>query len=85
MASPASRYLRPLSERPLYRGKRSFGVAAGAANQSAREPLGVVEQNFQNVFRGELLVIFSERQRLGRLNEPLGAVGITVEVHVLIL
>ena len=55
---------------------------AGAIDQTGGEALRIVEQDLENVFGKELLMPFAQRQRLGRLDESAGAVGIFVDVHV---
>ena len=62
--------------------QRRARIAAGPLNETARETLRVVEQNFEKMVGSNLLVVFAEGQRLGRLNEALGAVRVSFEIHV---
>ena len=48
----------------------------------AASPSGIVEQNLEQMFGGELLVAFAQGQRLGGLHETAGAVGEFLEIHV---
>ena len=56
-------------------------MAAGAVDQPGRETLRVVEQDFQQVFGGELLVALAQGQRLRGLHETARAVGEFLEIH----
>ncbi len=65
-----------------------FGLEQGLARASARtvdqtrrEPFLVVEQNFQNMFGGELLMSLAGRQRLRRLNEAARALRVFLDIH----
>src|SRR6202012_2149046 len=71
----------PLGESGLGRGKRRARIAAGAVDQPGGEPFRVVEQDFQKMFRRELLVPLALRKRLGGLHETAAAVGVFVEIH----
>ena len=73
--------LRPLGERCFHRLQCLTGLAAGAIDQTGREPLGIVEQNLEQVFGGKLLMAFAQGQRLGGLHEPAGTVGEFLEIH----
>ena len=68
-------------ERFLGRGQRLARVAAGAVDQAAHEPFGIVEQDLENMFGGELLMPFPQRKGLGGLNETASAVGIFLDIH----
>ncbi len=81
LPGPAAGNLRPLGERRLGRRQRGARIAAGAIDQSGREPFRVVEQDFQQMFGGELLVPLALRERLCRLDETAAAVGIFLEIH----
>ena len=65
LAGTAAGNFRPLGKRGLDGRKRRARMAAGAINQTGREPLGVVEQDFQEMFGRELLVSLALRERLG--------------------
>jgi hypothetical protein len=56
-------------------------LAAGALDQRRGEALRIVDQDFQNVFGRELLMVLPERESLGRLNETTDAVGIFLKIH----
>ena len=81
LPGPAAGNLRPLGERRLGRRKRGARIAAGAVDQTGRRAFGVVEQDLQQMFGGELLVPLALRERLGRLHETAAAVGIFLEIH----
>ena len=57
-------------------------IAAGAVDQPGRQPFRVVEQDFEQMFGGELLVALAQGQRLRGLHETAGAVGVFLEIHV---
>jgi hypothetical protein len=56
-------------------------LAAGALDQRRGKAFRIVDQDFQNVFGRELLVILPESESLGRLNETTDAVGIFLKIH----
>ena len=85
LAGAAARDRGPLLERRLDGRERGARIAAGAVDEPRGEPFGVVEQDFQEMFGGELLVSLALRERLGRLDETAAAVGIFLEIHVLSL
>ena len=59
-------------------------IAAGTIDEARRQSFRIVEQNFQQMFGGELLVALAQGQRLGGLHETAGAVGVFVEIHRLL-
>ncbi len=79
----AAGHLRPLGQRRLDLLQRRARIAAGAVDQAGRQPLRVVEQDFQHMFGGELLVALAQGQRLRGLHESARAVGIFLEIHAL--
>ena len=81
LAGPAAGHLGQLGERGLDRRKRLARAAAGAVDQTAGQPLGVVEQDLEQMLGCELLLALPQGQRLGRLNEPAGAVREFLEIH----
>src|SRR5262249_12223234 len=76
---------RKLGERGLDRRQRLARTPPCPVDQSARQTLGVVEQNPEQTLVGELLVALAQGQRLGGLNEAAGAVRILLEVHFISL
>src|SRR5262249_8045328 len=78
----AARNLRPFGTARLASGKRRARIAAGGVDQARREPFGIVEQDFEEMFGGKLLVALALRERLRRLHETAAAVGIFLEIHV---
>ncbi len=81
LARAASRYFRHLGERRLRGLQRVARTPAGPVDQARREPLAVVEQNLEDVFRRELLVAFTQGQRLGGLHETARPLGEFFEIH----
>ena len=81
LAGAAARDLGAPGQRPLDRRKRIAGTASRALDDAGRQPLGVVEQHLEQVVGAELLVLLAQGQALGRLHEPLGTVGVYLEVH----
>ena len=81
LASAAARDLRQLGESGLDRRERLARPAAGAVNQATGQPFGVVQQNLEQMLGCELLLALAQRERLGRLNEPAGAVREFLEIH----
>src|ERR1043166_9715626 len=63
------------------RARLRAGAAAGAVDQAGRQPFRVVEQDFQQMFGGELLVALAEGQRLRGLHETAGAVRVFLDIH----
>ena len=80
---PAAFDLRTLGERSLDGAQRLARIAAGAVDQPARQALRVVEQHFQQMVGGELLVALAKGQRLRGLHEAAGAVRVFLDVHSL--
>ena len=81
LAGAAAGNFRPLGQRRLDGLERRARIAAGAIDQPGREPFGVVEQDLQEMFGGELLVSLALRERLGRLHETAAAVGVFFKIH----
>ena len=50
-------------------------------DQAAGKAFRIVEQDFQEVFGGELLMPLAERIGLGGLHETAGAVGVILKIH----
>ena len=59
--------------------QRFARAPAGAIDQARRETFRVVEQNLEDMFRGELLVSFADGQRLRGLDEATRALGVIFE------
>ena len=57
-------------------------AAAGRLDQIGRETGRIVEQRLEHVLGRELLVAGLEGQRLGALDNGLGAVCVFIEFHV---
>ncbi len=81
LTGAAARHFGKLGERRLDGGKRFARSAARAVDQAARQALGVVEQDLEQVLGGKLLMALAQGQRLGGLNETAGAVGVFFEIH----
>src|SRR5262249_56357286 len=81
LTGAAARHFGKLGERSLDGGKRFARSAARAIDQAARQALGVVEQNLEQMLGGKLLMALAQGQRLGGLNETAGAVGVFLEIH----
>ena len=81
LAGAASGDLRQLVERVLGRLEDGAGIAAGAVDQTAGEPLAVVQQHLQHMQRRELLVAVAHRQRLRRLDEAARPLGVFFNIH----
>src|SRR5438034_3635354 len=82
LTSAAARDLGELGERRLHGRKRFARAAARAIDQAARQALGIVEQNLEQMLGRELLMALAQGQRLSGVNEPAGAVGVFLEIHV---
>ncbi len=82
LAGAGARHFRNLVQRRLDRLQGLARIAARAVDQARRQTLAVVEQDFQQMFGGELLVALTQGQRLRGLHEAPRAVGIFLEVHV---
>ena len=81
LAGAAARHLRHLAERRLDRGQGLARAAAGAVDQPGREPFRVVEQDFEHMLGGELLVALAQRQGLRGLDETARPLGEFLEIH----
>ena len=77
-----ARHFGDFAERRLDRLQSLAGIAAGAVDQARRQPFRIVEQDLEQMLRGELLVALAQGQRLGGLHETAGAVGVFFEIHV---
>ena len=58
------------------------GVAAGAVDQTAGQPLAVVQQHFEHMQRRELLMSVAHGQRLRRLDEAARTLGVFFNIHL---
>src|SRR5262245_46263697 len=76
-------HLWTLGKRCFHIPQRLTRVAARAIDQAGRETFGVIEQNFQQMFGGKLLVAVPQSQRLCGLHETASAVGKFFEIHSL--
>jgi hypothetical protein len=63
------------------RRQRLARSAAGAVDQAGRQAFLVVQQDFQHMFGGELLVVLPQRQRLRALNEAARPLGVFLQIH----
>ena len=81
LGGAAARHFGQLGERGFGVLQRLLGIAAGAGDQAAGQPLGVVEQDLQQMFRGDLRVALADGNGLRRLEESLEAVGKLLEIH----
>jgi hypothetical protein len=70
-----------LGEQGFDGGVGRVGPASGALDQGAAKAVLLFQQHLEQVLGAELLVAARERQRLGRLDRLLGAVGIEIDVH----
>ncbi len=82
LAGAGARYFRALGQRRLDGGERLARIAAGAVDEPGGEPFRVVEQHLEQMLGRELLMSLAQRERLGRLDETAGAVGVLLEIHV---
>ena len=62
-------------------GQGLFGIATGGRNQVGRHAFFVIQQGFQQVFRGQPLVIFPHGNCLRGLNKPARAFSEFFYVH----
>jgi hypothetical protein len=74
LGGAGTRDLGQLGERSFRLLQSLLGVAAGAVDEPARQPLGVVEQHLEEMLRGDLRVPFADGKGLRRLDESLEAV-----------
>ena len=81
LARARARHPRQLGQRSLGLLQGLAGTPAGAVDQPGREPLLVVEQDFENMFRRELLMPLTGCETLRRLDEPARAFGVFFDVH----
>ena len=72
---------RHLVEHRLDRGQHGLRIAARGADQVGREAFLVIEQDFEEMFRRDLLMAAPLRQGLCRLHESLGPFGVFLELH----
>ena len=56
-------------------------AAAGGRDQARGQAFLIVEEDLQQMFGGELLVAFAQRQALGRLNEAARPLGEFLDIH----
>ncbi len=74
-------HLRQLAKRLLGRLQDRARIAARTVDQTAREPLRVVEQNFKDMQGVKLLMALAGRQRLRRLDEAARTLGVLFDIH----
>src|SRR5262249_4710468 len=79
LTGAAARHLGKLGERRLNGRKRFARVATRTVDQAARQALGVVEENLEQMLGSELLMALAQGQRL---SEPAGAVRVFLEIHI---
>src|SRR5262249_30890889 len=77
-----ARNRRNLADRRLGLGARNLGIAAGTLDQPRGHAFGIIEQNFQQMHRQELLVALAERKGLRALDEAARPLGVFFDVHV---
>ena len=75
-------HLRQLGECGFGVLERLLGAAAGSADQSRGKAFLVIEQDFQEVFGFELLVVGAKCQLLRSLNETARTLGEFLDVHI---
>jgi len=78
---PRSAHRRDLRQRPVNLGERRLRLAPSRADQPRRHPLLVLEQRFEQMLGRHPLMVHADRNGLRRLEKPLGALGIFVDVH----
>ena len=83
LAGAGARNLRQPVERVFGGFEDGAGIAAGAVDQTAGQPLAVVQQHFQHMQCRELLVALAHRQRLRRLDETARPLGVFFNIHVI--
>ena len=81
LTGPGAFNARQLVERHFGRGQRARRIAARGDDKAGGEALLVIEQDFQNMQRGELLMIATQRERLRRLDKSARALGVLFLVH----
>ena len=82
LAGSAAGHLRHLAERLLDSVQGLPRIAAGAVDQAGRQPFRIVEQDLEDMFRGELLVPFAQSKGLGRLDKTASAVRVFFDIHI---
>jgi hypothetical protein len=82
LAGPAAFHLGQLLQVGLDGGQHAARIAARRLDQAGRQPLLVVDENFQDVIGNEALMAFPQSQILGRLNETARPLGEFFEVHM---
>src|SRR5262249_28124886 len=82
LTGAAARHLGKLGERRLNGRKRLARVATRTVDQAARQALGVVEENLEQMLGSELLMALAQGQRFSGLNEPAGAVRVFLDIHI---
>ena len=78
-----ARDLRLLGEPLLDRRMGVAGAAAGPVDEAGAQPFGIVEQHLQDVAGRELRVALAHGERLRRLHEAPGPLGVFLEIHVI--
>ena len=81
LAGASARDFGAFGECRLDGGQGLARIAARTVNEACGEPFGIVEQDLEQVLGRELLMPLAQRERLGGLDEALGAVGVFVEIH----
>ena len=82
LAGAAAGHFRNFGERCFGRLQGQAGLAAGTVDQAGRQPFRVVEQDFEQMLGGKLLVALTQGQRLRGLDKTPRPVGIFLEIHV---
>jgi hypothetical protein len=77
---------RPLDPRQLVelgvdRLQRRLRIAPSGPNEVGAQPLGVLQEHLEQMLRGQPLMAAPQRHRLRRLQKPLGAIGVFLELH----
>jgi hypothetical protein len=81
LARPTAGHFRQFVQRILGRLQDGARIAAGAVDQTARQALAVIKQNFQDMQRRELLVAIAHGKRLRRLDEAARTFGVFFNIH----
>ena len=61
---------------------RFLGIATGRIDERGGHPFPVIEEGLQQVFGRETLMVLTDRNGLTRLDEPPGALGELLDIHL---
>jgi hypothetical protein len=82
LSGAAAGNFRQLAQRSFGGLEDGAGIAAGAVDETAGQALSIVQQDFKQMQRRELLVSVAHRERLRRLDESPRALGVFFNIHV---